>query len=1171
MRWGLLWAGVIGFGAIARSGGQTAAPTQPLTTCNATVASQYVRRANGACAECEALALASAQSYANASQPRPCPTQCEDASTEFYANLSVCRSLVSQAASLSSSRIQGTTPNGILERTVQRMTNSSVDGVQYHGAQYHNQALGPIRRHLNDTFGSLQLEPHVVIGDLPAAMTGQLLEPTLVLNFSMPTRNYSQNATIDMVDGAAGASESHLYVAFASGGTVTAIAPYPSSYNFLGPRIFAAGMIVSNGTASCVSSNASNIEVRYSLNIDAPEGFWVRADTGEVMISVRSIVGDVSVDLMASLPGIAPITIRTFRVRIQNRDIENPRNGPGNRPCFNGGVPVDFTEFDNSYSCNCATAGSFVGSNCQQRLALRATGVTNGMSMGMWTHRTRDWASEKPYIVEPPMVRRFSTQPDNITVSPTLLWWEITCNRTVNLTSNTTRVAVSTPPGVFIDTRTGRLSVSFSASQVNMSYRGCTLRVYQEGTDYEPGVVIRNMMFTVRDVDFGKPRIIVTAFSFLDFQPLLGSTVTSFQRANWTIGRAYSIPPVHVSVRLESNDGVNRSMPRGEEDEMQFVLGLESGTDNAVFFIRSDTGEITLTPSDFPQTTGLYQLRVTHPDFLPGVIANITLVALYADVDDRSDALGPGGTDCAQPQQRIDTVGSQYDLAYTCNCSIFGGEGPNCAINAASSGGDEDSTTSMTTSVIAAFAGLFALFAFVVLYQRRQVYLERIRPVDFEPLLQRLAGSGIVGKINKDEPPRELLRKNVVLEVEIGSGNFGAVWKGMWLDDKKGTGRFSRMSLSSQRIAVAVKTLKSNSPSGDDEFLREATVTWQFDHDNVVRMFGVVTSDVPYLLVLELCSNGELKSYLQNGDVKNTEHYALGRLFEFLVGIAEGMGHLIDRGFVHRDLAARNVLLGQDYIAKIADFGLGRETAEDSDYYTSNDANMLVPIRWTDPDVLGTGKFSEYTDVWAYGITAMEVFTRGATPYRGWLNTFVIEQTKAGYRMPCPDGCPEEVYKSVIFPCWLPTDEKASPRRPNFSIICAELKRVGAKIDPRNRKASTVSADTVAAAENLSRKRNRAYVPMQDQQGAHGSMDPQNDDYEYADEFNASTVDPQDEHYEYAHAVTAARRASDSQREARQDTSSGMVYNALLEQEMSFGFYGSSRSSSHGTGYIDTM
>ena len=63
-------------------------------------------------------------------------------------------------------------------------------------------------------------------------------------------------------------------------------------------------------------------------------------------------------------------------------------------------------------------------------------------------------------------------------------------------------------------------------------------------------------------------------------------------------------------------------------------------------------------------------------------------------------------------------------------------------------------------------------------------------------------------------------------------------------------------------------------------------------------MYGVVTSGAPYLLILELCSHGELKSYLQSGDPDDEDHYALGRLFHFLVGIAEGMNHLIQCGYV---------------------------------------------------------------------------------------------------------------------------------------------------------------------------------------------------------------------------------------------------------------------------------
>ena len=44
-----------------------------------------------------------------------------------------------------------------------------------------------------------------------------------------------------------------------------------------------------------------------------------------------------------------------------------------------------------------------------------------------------------------------------------------------------------------------------------------------------------------------------------------------------------------------------------------------------------------------------------------------------------------------------------------------------------------------------------------------------------------------------------------------------------------------------------------------------------------------------------------------------------------------------------------------------------------------------------------TNRFSEYTDVWSFGVLAIEVFTNGETPYRGWTNMFIVEQLKEGY------------------------------------------------------------------------------------------------------------------------------------------------------------------------------
>ena len=69
---------------------------------------------------------------------------------------------------------------------------------------------------------------------------------------------------------------------------------------------------------------------------------------------------------------------------------------------------------------------------------------------------------------------------------------------------------------------------------------------------------------------------------------------------------------------------------------------------------------------------------------------------------------------------------------------------------------------------------------------------------------------------------------------EIGSGEFGTVYKGVW------------QSTSKREVEVAVKTLKEGSEDEDKvKFLQEAAIMGQFKHPNVVEMYGVVTTSIP--------------------------------------------------------------------------------------------------------------------------------------------------------------------------------------------------------------------------------------------------------------------------------------------------------------------------------------
>jgi len=85
---------------------------------------------------------------------------------------------------------------------------------------------------------------------------------------------------------------------------------------------------------------------------------------------------------------------------------------------------------------------------------------------------------------------------------------------------------------------------------------------------------------------------------------------------------------------------------------------------------------------------------------------------------------------------------------------------------------------------------------------------------------------------------------------ELGSGEFGVVAHAMWKPSSR------------KKVEVAVKTLNANVNNKDRvRFLQEAAIMCQFDHENVVKLHGVVT-DEPVMIVLEYVSRGDLRSLL---------------------------------------------------------------------------------------------------------------------------------------------------------------------------------------------------------------------------------------------------------------------------------------------------------------------
>ncbi len=112
-------------------------------------------------------------------------------------------------------------------------------------------------------------------------------------------------------------------------------------------------------------------------------------------------------------------------------------------------------------------------------------------------------------------------------------------------------------------------------------------------------------------------------------------------------------------------------------------------------------------------------------------------------------------------------------------------------------------------------------------------------------------------------------------------------------------------------------------------------------HPKLVQLYGVCLQQRPLLIVAEFMENGCLLNFLRQRGGTLREAWLLSMSQD----VCEGMEYLESKKFVHRDLAARNVLISDDSVAKVSDFGLTKVDSKVSD-------NAKLPIKWTAPEAL---------------------------------------------------------------------------------------------------------------------------------------------------------------------------------------------------------------------------
>ncbi|KAB2094865.1 hypothetical protein ES319_A02G189200v1 [Gossypium barbadense] len=263
----------------------------------------------------------------------------------------------------------------------------------------------------------------------------------------------------------------------------------------------------------------------------------------------------------------------------------------------------------------------------------------------------------------------------------------------------------------------------------------------------------------------------------------------------------------------------------------------------------------------------------------------------------------------------------------------------------------------------------------------------------------------------------EIDSRQLKIEHKIASGSYGDLYRGTYYSQE-----------------VAIKVLKPERVTGEllREFSQEVFIMRKIRHKNVVQFIGACTRAPNPCIVTEFMARGSLYDYLHQQRVV----FKLPSLLKVALDVSKGMNYLHQNNIIHRDLKTANLLMDENQVVKVADFGVARVQAQ-SGVMTAETGTY----RWMAPEVIEHKPYDHKADVFSFGIALWELLT-GEIPY-SLLTPLqaAVGVVQKSLRPTIPKNTHPRLGE-LLERCW----QQDPTQRPNFSEIIEILQQIDKEV-----------------------------------------------------------------------------------------------------------------------------